>query len=146
MQAYTFHLFADYFQFYLQDEQATGSLSDSWSVEAVKRKLALAPGIIGVRTARNTTVPVTIVIGESAPNNELDVWDHMNDCTINVSSGRLVIAGCTDYFPEAARIVMPPGCYHARVYYGGQDTISENGLEGNDVYKVILWLVAPIEA
>lgn len=30
-----FKLFADYFQFYIQDEDADGNLSDSWNDEAV---------------------------------------------------------------------------------------------------------------
>jgi len=38
-----FELFADYFQFYLQDESATGDLSDSWTEEGVERQLVLTP-------------------------------------------------------------------------------------------------------
>lgn len=45
---YMFDLFADYFQFYLQDEGADGDLSESWTQEATDRRLALAQGTIGV--------------------------------------------------------------------------------------------------
>ena len=43
-------LFADYFQFYLQDEQALGDLSESSTEQATADLLALAPGTIGVGT------------------------------------------------------------------------------------------------
>ena len=41
METHEFNLFADYFQFYLQDESVTGNLGDSWTEEAVERLLAL---------------------------------------------------------------------------------------------------------
>lgn len=60
-------LFADYFQFYIQDENVEGITGDSWPQEAVDRLLALAPGTIGVGTVRNMTVPVTIKTFDSEP-------------------------------------------------------------------------------
>jgi hypothetical protein len=61
-QRFEFKLFADYFQFYLQDERAGGDLSESWTQEAVDRLLATAPGTIGVGTVRNMDVPVVVEI------------------------------------------------------------------------------------
>lgn len=49
-QRFEFKLFVDYFQFYLQDERASGDLSERWTQEAVDRLLATAPGTIGVGT------------------------------------------------------------------------------------------------
>lgn len=140
MPEYHYELFADYFQFYLQDEQAEGDLSNSWSSEAVERMLALAPGTIGVGTARNMTVPVTVETREFAPQKEdFNIWDQINECSIAVPSGSLVIAGCTDDFPDAARIPLLPGRYRARIYYGQLYDLSDDGLEGNDLYKIVLW-------
>jgi hypothetical protein len=138
-----FKLFADYFQFYLQDEGTKGDLSESWSQEAVDRLLALAPGTIGVGTARNMTVPVVVEIADDVPDEEADNWDQINECTIDVPSGRLVIARCTDYFPDAARIELPPGPYRARIYYGDLNVLNPNGLDGDDHYKVVLWSASP---
>lgn len=143
MRSYAFELFADYFQFYLQDENAEGDLGGSWTDEAVERLLALAPGTIGVGTVRNMEVPVVVEVGEQAPHDDLDEWDQVNECDLEVPSGRIVIAGCTDYFPTAARIEVPAGSYRARVYYGNLDRLSENGLGGEDRYKVALWPAAP---
>jgi len=58
MRRFEYTLFADYFQFYLQDESAGGDLSNSWTQEAVDRLLAVAPGTLGVGTVRNMNVPV----------------------------------------------------------------------------------------
>ncbi len=68
------------------------------------RLLALAPGIIGVGTVRDMDVPVTVEISDLPPDEDIKIWDQVSECTLEVSSGRLVIAGCTDYYPDAARI------------------------------------------
>jgi hypothetical protein len=49
-------LFADYYQFHLQDEPAVGDLGEAWNGDAVHRQLAVAPSTIGVGTARNVEV------------------------------------------------------------------------------------------
>jgi hypothetical protein len=139
MQQHKFELFADYFQFYLQDEKAKGDLSESWTEEATKRLLAIAPETIGVGTVRNMTVPVCVEIQETEPTEDFNKWDHVVECSLNIPTGKIVVAGCTDYFPDAARIIVQAGCYRARIFYGGLDTLSENGLEGDDLYKIVLW-------
>ena len=143
MQQFEYTLFADYFQFYLQDENAEGDLSDSWTPEAVDRFLAVAPGTIGVGTVRNMNVPVVVEVIDRQPDADLSAWDHVNECTLELPSGRVVIAGCTDYLPDAARIDLTPGSYRARVYYGSMSSLSEDGLHGRDHYKVVLWRAAP---
>ncbi|HZN01497.1 MAG TPA: hypothetical protein VFB70_18985 [Pyrinomonadaceae bacterium] len=143
MRSYDYTIFADYFQFYLQDEEVEGDLSDAWTEEAFNNLLAVVPGTIGVGTVRNMNVPVTVEILESEPLEELDKWDHVNECDIEINSGRLVIAGCTDYFPEAERIEVEPGSYRARIYYGDLDALSEDGLDGDDHYRIALWKSEP---
>jgi hypothetical protein len=140
---FEFKLFADYYQFYLQDECAEGNLSESWTPEAVGRLLAIAPRTIGVGTARNMEVPVIVEISESAPEDDIAAWDQVNECTLEVLSGRVVVAGCSDYFPDAARIELPPGAYRARIYYGGLNALSADGLNGDDHYKIVLWNAPP---
>ena|SRR5687768_15475919 len=144
MSRHTFKLFADYFQFYLQDESVSGDLSKSWTREAVGRLLALAPGTIGVGTVRNMFVPVTVEIVGRAPVIDLSQWDHIVERDLDVPSGRLVIAGCTDYFPHAARVAVEPGLYRVRIGYGHLDDLSEDGLDGTDHYDVFLWKSEPI--
>ena len=145
MRRFEYELFADYFQFYLQDESAEGNLGESWTEEAIARLLALAPGTIGVGTVRNMNVAVTVEVLDAEPASDLDSWDHVTECSLEVPTGRIVIAGCTDYFPDAARIEVEPGNYRARISYGSLETLSEDGLEGDDRYRVQLWQATAIE-
>jgi hypothetical protein len=143
MTRYKFQLFADYHQFYIQDESADGDLSDAWTAEAVERLLAIAPGAVGIGTVRDSDVPVTIDVLEEEPNREFDVVDHVVECSILISSGNIVAAGCTGYFPDAARIPVCPGTYRVRVNFTGLDSLSPDRLVGADQYHLQVW-PAPI--
>jgi len=140
MKQLDYKLFADFFQFYLQDESCPNDDPGGlWTREALDRLLAVGSGIVMVGTVRNMTVPVTIEIRETEPDDDLNKWDQVNECLLDVPSGRIVVAGCTDYFPDAARITVSPGSYRVRLYYGNLDALSEDGLEGRDVYRVAIW-------
>jgi hypothetical protein len=143
MRRFEYKLLADYYQFYLQDECVTGDLSSSWTQDAVDRLLAVAPGTIGIGTVRNMTVPVVVEVADTEPDEDMTSWDQVNECDFEVQSGRIVVAGCTDYFPEAARIDVEPASYRARIYYGSLDALSNDGLKGDDHYKVVLWVAVP---
>ena len=136
---YRFEIFADYFQFNVQDELAEGDLSDAWTDEAVEDLLALTGGTIGVGTVRNMTVPVTVQLLDEAPDELFISWDRVNECSIEISSGRLIIVNCIGDNEAAVRISVAPGWYRARIYYGDLDTLSWNGLEGDDHYQIALW-------
>ncbi|MEK6482553.1 hypothetical protein WJR50_33805 [Catalinimonas sp. 4WD22] len=143
IEEHSLELFADYFQIYLQDEDAEGDLSNGWTASDVDNLLALTDGTIGVGTARNMTVPVCIQIFNSAPDIEqISGIDQINECDIALNSGRLVVSGCTDYLPEALRINLEKGIYRARIYYLNLDTLREDGLEGDDSYIIQLWKVS----
>jgi hypothetical protein len=136
MQRRDLELFADYNQFYVQDEPASDDLSEAWTDEAVERLLALAPGAVAVGTASSGKVPVAVEVLESAPAESLDAYDQVNECSLEIGQGRLVVAGCTDYFPEAARITVAPGVYRVRVSYC---------LSVQERYFVQLWQAPQIE-
>jgi len=136
-------LFADYFQFYFQDEKVDGDLSNSWTDSAIENLLALSDGTIGIGTARNMYVPVNIQIFDSEPAIEKLIGiDQINECDIELSSGKLVVAGCTDYFPDARRINLEKGIYRVRIYYLNLEILSEDGLEGDDSYIIQMWKVS----
>ena len=136
------HFLPTTFSSICRNEPVEGDLSESWPQEAVDRLLAIAPGKIGVGTVRNMNVPVVIEIAEFAPDENLSQWDQVNECDLEVQSGRVVIAGCTDYYPDARRIELPPGPYRARIYYGRLNARSADGLDGDDHYKIVLWSAA----
>ncbi len=141
-RTYRFDLFADYFQFYLRDEQAINPdpFPNIWSKRAFADMLAVLPGIVNIRTVRNMFVPVTVEIADAPPHDEFDTWDHVVETSLDVPSGSIVIAGCTEYFPDAARIPVPTGNYRLRAYYGALNSVEKTmGLEGDDHYRIVLW-------
>ncbi len=140
-QRFEYELFADFWQFYLQDGNSDEWCD--WTREAGDRLLAVAPGVIGVGTVRSAIVPLVVEIVDGEPNDDMDSWDQVNECTIKVPSGRIVIAGCTDDRSDAAQIRVLPGSYRARIHYGNLYSRSADGLDGDDYYKVILWRAAP---
>ena len=79
---------------------------------------------------------------EHAPEDDFPEWDHVVEAGLDVASGRIVIAGCTDYFPDAKRVEVRPGSYRVRVSYGALDTLSEDGLSGDDRYRLQRWPAA----
>lgn len=139
MKKYNFNLFADYFQFYIQDEQADCDLSEVWNDESTKNMVALAPGLIGIGTTKNIGVPVEIIISDNKPENNPDEYDRINECSIEIKSEKLVVAGSTDYFPDAKRIEISPGIYKTRIFYKNLNKLNEDGLDGRGQYFIVLW-------
>ncbi len=145
MRQFHLELFADYCQFYIRDEMAAGDLSESWNEETSERLLAVAAGTVGIGTVRDMTVPVCLELHDAEPEDDFDVWDHVTECALEAPSGRLVIAGCTDCFPDAKRIEVVPGSYRVRASYGSLKRLSEDGLDGDDHYRIQIWQASPIE-
>jgi len=139
MQSHQLEIFADYFQFYLQDETAKGDLSGAWDAAAVECMLAVSPGVVGLGTVRNMDVAVVLETLDAEPQNDLAGFNHVAEGTLVIQAGPLVVAGCTDYFPDAARFDVEPGTYRVRLLCSGLDSLSEDGLDGEDRYLVQLW-------
>lgn len=132
-------LFADYHQFYVCEGNDIADTSLLWDEVATDRMLAVAPGLIAVGTVRNIHVPVTIEILDGEPDHDLALWDRVIECPIELTGGTLIAFGCTDNPDGAERLHTTPGAYVARVCYGNLAKISENGLDGDDCYRVQLW-------
>lgn len=133
-------LFADYFQFYIQDENAEDYFDNDWTDEAIERLLIATDGLIGVGTVRNMMVPVVLKIFDSEPEllTEGSIGQ-INECDLHVFSGKIILAGCTDDLDKALRVDLTNGIYRARIYYKGLDTLSADGLDGDDSYEIHLW-------
>ena len=139
-RTFQFEIFADYHQFYLQDDDRSfGDLSAAWTHEATDRLLAVAPHVIGIGTVRNMTVPISVVIHEARPEISPGEWDHITTASLQIDTGRIVVAGCTDYYPDAARIEVEPGIYEVVVCYSKLWSLSKDRLDGEDSYHVHLF-------
>lgn len=131
-------IFADYHQFYLTDADGGGDLPTDYTEEEFRNRIASADGVLVVTTARNMTVPVHVELHDAAPEIDMEAADHVVLGNLR-TEGELVIAGCTDYLPDAARAKVPPGNLRAMVVFTGLGTLSEDGLDGEDRYVVHLW-------
>ena len=136
-----FTLDAEYLQFYLQDEESAATTPEGtdtskiWTEQAVHDLLALAPGFIGVGTTKDGDVRVEVEVLDAEPLIQLDGWDQVVDCSIELRSGRLLVAGCLE--PDAKRIKVAAGAYRVRIYYGGMNAMDPD--EGDEHYLLALW-------
>jgi hypothetical protein len=137
-EATTLTIFADYSQFYLQDERSEATLAEIWDERSVADLIAVGPGVVAVGTARNYYVPVAVRTLDESPEEDLNRWDHVAEVSLSVPSGCLLIYGPTEW-PNVARMALEPGHYVVRVYYEHLESVSQNGLEGDDSYEAALW-------
>jgi hypothetical protein len=135
---YQGNLLADYFQIYLRDE-AHPDLPDDYTDEAIASRLVAGPHAVILHTARNMTVPIRVEWHDQRPKVDLDAYQHVVEAQFDCPSGQLVLAGLTDYDPTAPRLSVKAGPLGVRASLSGLDTLSEDGLEGDDPYVVQLW-------
>ena len=133
-----FEIFADYHQFYLEDENSPHQTDKVWTKETVEQMLGVSEKLVAVGTARNVAVPVSIEFHDSEPFLELEKYSRVNECSLEITSDKLILSGCTDYLPDAARIEVEPAIYQVRILYGNLETVADE-FEGEDFYVLQLW-------
>ncbi|MFF2774012.1 hypothetical protein ACFVU3_03815 [Streptomyces sp. NPDC058052] len=107
-------LFADYFQIHVLDDGSDADLGGAWTEQAVLDGLGVADGGLALGTAVNVTVAVSVQVLAAEPDDDRDDFDHVVEAGLDVASGRLVVLGCTDYLPDAARFALPAGWTRVR--------------------------------
>ena len=125
-------LFADYYQIHLFDDGSVTDLGDAWTDKAVLDNLAVAADAIAVGTTVNVNVAVTMQLLDTAPEDDSAAFDHVVEGSLQVPSGRLVVMGCTDYEPEAARFGVPPGPVRVRVARSNLAEAQRLGIDSDD--------------
>jgi hypothetical protein len=132
-----YEIFADYFQFYLWDGGRRPDAPTDYTDDDTKRRIKAAPFVVVILPARNTTVSVEIEVARDRPGLSFENWDHVVEASIELPSGRLEIHECTGGSIDV--LPVEPGTYRVRAYYGGLNTLSDDGLEGDDHYRIFLW-------
>jgi hypothetical protein len=138
MPRYDFEIYADCYQFHIQDVSADADQL-GWSDEALARQLAVAPGVVGIGTALNDMVAVSLDFIDVPPPLSLDCWDHVVECSMSVQSGRILAAGWLGDSPDATQIEVRPDTYRVRVNYSVLDSGSETGFKEKGRYLLQLW-------
>ncbi|WP_205660948.1 SMI1/KNR4 family protein [Amycolatopsis vastitatis] len=131
-------VFADYNSFMVQDETARFEPDRAWTKALITDMIAARDGVIGVGTARRTTVPVILDVRSEAPDDNFESWDHVTEAGLHVESGDVIVS-MLDYSDSVPRTAVPAGDYMTRVYARGFSTISSDGIHGDDLYHVVLW-------
>lgn len=139
MPGHHFSLFADYHQIVLLDGLAA-ALPEDVSEEDVHRRLGVSPGAVVVHTARNMTVPVMVEILPEAPEPpDLTAWDHVTECDLVIQTGHVVVAGLTHILETSPHLPLAKGNHRVRAHHGKLDTLSADGLDGDDHYAITIW-------
>jgi hypothetical protein len=136
-----FELFADYFQFYLRDAGRNPDAPVDYTDDDVRRRIKTAPHIVVVQPVRNMTVPVELEVCDADPGFDTADSDHVAECSLELPSGRLQVHECTG--GTVLEIELAPGSYRVRVQFSGLDTLSGDGLDGDDRYGITLWPAPP---
>ncbi|WP_206343998.1 hypothetical protein [Streptomyces mesophilus] len=108
-------LFADYHQLVLTDEASESSLESAWTEQTLADRIAVAGSTCGIRTEVNVDVDVEVYFAAEPPELDVSSFDHVVEAGLDIPSGRLVVMGCTDYGPDAARLDVPAGPLRIRV-------------------------------
>jgi hypothetical protein len=103
----------------------------------VVRRLKAVPFVVVVQPERKMTVSVEVEITEEAPDSAHDVWDHVAEASLALPSGKLEIHECTGTSIDI--LTIPAGTYRVRAYFAGLGTLCDDGLDGDDHYRVVLW-------
>lgn len=149
---HTITVFADNFQFHLQDKKYECEYPESWNEEIMNGLFVAGTGIIGIGTVRDLDVEVAIEV-HSAPLEEkqkeqlpdLSEWDHAVQCTLDLPSGQLMISGPTGDSDEAVVLELAPGHYGVRIFWGNLEDVDDVGFEGEDLYKIVMWPATELE-
>jgi hypothetical protein len=130
-------IFADYHQFYVWDSETSGRHApEEWTDQDIEDRAKFAAGVVVICPVRNMNVSVEVGIWDSEPQAIFDQWQHAVEAPLT-TTGRIEIDECTG--ESQAGFDVPPGDYKVRALYRGLDTLSEDGLEGNDFYEIQIW-------
>jgi hypothetical protein len=130
-------ILADYHQFYLADASGDFELPENWTAIALSQRVLAAAQALVFSTARNMKVPVRVELHEKPVAVPHDC-DHAVAASLS-TGGQLVVAGLSDYLPDAPRLSVPPGFLRVLVASFGLATLSADGMNGEDRYDVYLW-------
>ncbi len=125
-------LFADYYQIHLFDEGSATDLGGVWTEEAAADQLAVGSDAMAVGTVVNVFVSVVVEVLDRLPVDDSVEFDHLVEGSLHVSSGRLVVMGCTDYEPEAARFTIPAGWVRVRVAKSNLDVACRSNVNSDE--------------
>lgn len=133
------NLSVGYSQIYLEDYSCDFHFhGEAWNDEEYGSMLCVGKNFMIIGTIQRIQSPFSIEVLSDRPQLDLKSWDHVNECSIEISSG-LLVSGDFDTEGEMLRVDLENGIYHAFVCYAGLGVISRDELDGEESYHVLLW-------
>jgi hypothetical protein len=139
---HTFRLNADHFQFYLEDRAIPHDTDLLWSTSLADQRLAVLDGLLAIGIARwGLDTAITIEQVEASPAlDNLEAWDCVIEASIRTISGQLHLTTPEGDTARAPVILVAPGWYRVRVYYGQlRSVMDELAPHGADTYWLTMW-------
>ncbi len=137
MERHKLEVFADYHQFYLWDAGVRPSAPENYTDEDMRNMVKVADNVIVILPVRNMDVPVELELHDTDPGRETEAWDHVVELGVQMPRGKLQIQECTG--EAVLELSVEPGSYSVRACFGGLETLSEDGLDGEDRYRIVMW-------
>jgi hypothetical protein len=137
MTVHSFELFADYHQFYVWDAGVNPQAPEDYTDDDILRLVKVAPNVVVIQPVRMMTVPVELEICSDDPGFDESSWDHIAECSLDLPTGRLQVHECTG--GPVLDLTVAKGTYSLRALFAGLGTLSDDGLEGQDRYRIVLW-------
>jgi hypothetical protein len=146
------NLFADYRQIHMFDERSSTDLGEAWTDQAASDRLAIGADAVAIGTEVSVNVLVGVEVLGSRPADDDAKFDHVVEASLRSDSGRLVVMGCADYEPDAARFAVPAGWLRLRVAKSNVDQACALGIDSDEVpetmerLRIQVWPAEPAPA
>jgi hypothetical protein len=131
---------ADYYQIQVLDEESATDLADFWTEEAAAEGIVTANDALAIITSTNLRVDVSVDVLQHEPSAPDTTAGHLVEGNLRVSSGRIVVMGCTDYLPDATRVDVGPGWHRVRAVLSSTQAAAEEPAVGERV-RLSIWPV-----
>jgi hypothetical protein len=141
MRHYDLRVFADYRQFYVWDAGVDPQAPEDYDNSDIVRMVKVAPHVLVVQPVRVAEVPVELEVHSKDPGYNSADWDHIVEADIALATGALQVHECTG--GAILDLHLSPGAYRVRVLFAGLGASSDDGLHGDDRYRVVLWPGGP---
>lgn len=136
---YNVSLSVDYTQIFVCDNKSIDSFFPEWNPDEMNSRVACDKYSIVIGTLRNGQINFNLSIVDSEPIIDLSSYDHAVKCSISNKSGILSFFSTSDYIGHISNIKIKKGIYNAYILFLNLDSVSKDGLSGQDNYSVILW-------
>lgn len=121
----------------MQDGKVDPPAPEDWTDIDIANRAKVAQNVVVVCPLRNVLVSVELEVHAQKSSIQLSRWDHVVLCDLSLPSGRLQVHECTG--GELLNWAITPGHYQVALLYSGLGTLSQDGLQGEDTYHVLLW-------